>query len=306
MAGEIQEAFLSRSAVELIKATWFKGASDDELQLGIAVASRYKLDPVKKQIYFVKRYDQSQGKQVMQAQVSIDGLRLLAERTGKYAGQVGPQWCGKDGQWREVWLEDEPPAAARVGVIRSDWSDTLWAVAKYTSYVALTREGNVTQMWAKFPDVMLAKCAESAALRRAFPTETGGIYTEDEMGQADNSPRSIEDAEVLGESPHRQTPRQQPRPHAAPRPTVPNESDNEPAVEAQIKAIWAIGKKAGHTENRIRGRAFEMFKVEHLHDLTRKQAGELITDLQRAQPAEVVEVAESDVPEAFRNAPEPF
>jgi phage recombination protein Bet len=206
-AGEIQEAFLSRQAAELIKATWFKGATDDELQLGIAVANRYRLDPVKKQIYFVKRYDSNLKRDVMQAQVSIDGLRLLAERTGKYAGQVGPQWCGPDGEWREVWLADEPPAAARVGVLRSDWKDALWAVAKFKSYAATTREGNLTAMWAKFPDVMLAKCAESLALRRAFPSETGGIYTEDEMGQADVQVRSIEDAEIVREAPRPSAPK---------------------------------------------------------------------------------------------------
>jgi phage recombination protein Bet len=226
MNGEVQEAFLSKQAVELIKATWFKGASDAELQLGIAVADRYRLDPVKKQIYFVKRYDSAQKCQVMQAQVSIDGLRLLAERTGKYAGQTGPFWCGKDGVWQEVWTGDGPPFAAKVGVIRSDWKDVLWAVAKWSSYVATTREGNVTQMWQQFPDAMLAKCAESLALRRAFPSETGGVYTDAEMEQADVQVRSIEDAEVVREAPRRQP---QQAPASAPaQPTQPTQPAAQP------------------------------------------------------------------------------
>lgn len=172
---------MDREQVDLIKRTVAKGANDDQLALFLVTAKRLGLDPFARQIYCVLRKNKSGGSD-MAIQTGIDGLRSIAARTGEMDGMEGPWWAGEDGVWRETWTSKTPPAVARFLVYRKGASRSFPGVAHLASYGAYKDDGKtLDQKWAAMPENMLAKCAEAAALRRAFPLQMDGVYIPEEM-----------------------------------------------------------------------------------------------------------------------------
>lgn len=159
-----------------------------ELSGFLHLCQRTQLDPFSRQIYLIGRYDRRAGREVFTPQTGIDGYRVVAHRviaaSGETFGFEDTLWCGKDGQWCDAWLPEEPPSAAKVTVLRN--GQRFSAVALFREYVQTGKEGKILGLWGRMPAGQIAKCAEALALRKAFPHDLAGVYTAEEMAQADN------------------------------------------------------------------------------------------------------------------------
>jgi len=166
--------------VSLIKRTVAKGTSDDELALFLYTAKTTGLNPLLKQIHAVKRWDSKLNQEVMAIQVGIDGFRLIAERTRRYA----------PGRETVYAYNDDGSLKSATAFVKKYTNDGIWhevsATAFYDEFVQKKKDGKPVIMWEKMPHSQLGKCAEANCIRKAFPAETAGTHVDEELGQAEN------------------------------------------------------------------------------------------------------------------------
>ena len=166
--------------------------SNADLAVFLHVCKRTGLDPFARQIHMIERRQKDRNgnwRSKWTIQTGIDGLRLIGRRAANERGEEistpAPQWAHEDGTWRDMWVKAWGyPLAARVTVRRGGAEFT--AVAMFEEY-AQRSNGDLTAMWKNRPAGMIAKCAEALALRQAFPQDLAGLYSDDEMHQADNT-----------------------------------------------------------------------------------------------------------------------
>ena len=169
-------SFLTREKIDLIKNLYCKKANDTELKLFLDVCESRKLDPVLKQIHAVFRWSKKDNAYSMSIQVGIDGFRLMASRTGEYAGSDAIEF---------EWSDDNGfPVKATATVYRMVQGQkcAFTGEAYWDEYYP--GDGPEGFFWKKMPKGQLAKCAETIALRKGFPGETSGLYEPAEMNQA--------------------------------------------------------------------------------------------------------------------------
>ncbi len=134
-----------QTKIALIKATVAKDATDSELQLFMHLCQRTGLDPFARQIYFQKRYTKRGGSQ-MTVLTGIDGYRLIADRTGLYAGNDDP-----------IFDDEAAPRKAVVTVYKliGGMRCPFTSSARWDQYYPGDDQGF---MWRKMPHLMLGKC----------------------------------------------------------------------------------------------------------------------------------------------------
>lgn len=128
----------------------------------------------------------------MTIQTGIDGYRLIADRTGKYAPGIDTEFGYDENgnlRWAKAYVKKMTPDG--------QWHQ-ISAIAFWDEYVQTTKDGRPTVFWLKKGHIMLSKCAEALALRKAFPAELSGIYTKEEMEQDMTPPEAAKTIDTIG------------------------------------------------------------------------------------------------------------
>jgi phage recombination protein Bet len=176
---------LNENEVAIVKNSIAKGASDQELHFCLTVARRYRLDPFRQQIWFVKRWDKNAdngkggtGGFVWTPQVGINGLLFAAARDHKAdfgsvaLPEYGPMFT-VEGQGKL-----KAPEWVRVKVWKKGEAIPTEAEAWWSEYAPA--DLSKAPFWRNMPRRMLAKCAIALAVRQAYP-DLGGLYIPEEM-----------------------------------------------------------------------------------------------------------------------------
>lgn len=216
---------------QLIRDTVAKGAGDDQFKVFIYTCERTGLDPFARQIYFQLRKNSRTGESNMTILTGIDGYRLIADRTGAYAGNDDP-----------VYDNEQSPYKATVTVYKmiAGVRCPFTASARWDQYYPGDHQG---QMWRKMPHLMLGKCAEGLALRKAFPAELSGIYVKEEMDQAAKT--DADDVSPYPDENYQPSPEPKKQPRGAPLKSAPQDPKevHKGAVDAALEAGKAAAQK---------------------------------------------------------------
>lgn len=218
----------------LIKKTIAPDATDAELQLFLYDNARRGVHPLDKMIHFTKRG----GKYT--PITSIDFMRMRAAETGEYAGSDDAVFVDITAT---VKLPNRPDAA-KVTVYRLIQGQRcpFTATARWDEYYP--GDGEIGFMWRKMPHTMLAKCAEALALRKGFPQQIAGLYTAEEMAQANDEPAQVQPRPTPKPFPAT-SPAPTPLPEMAPVDDVPFDPEAflEPALYVE-RVLTTEGKSA--------------------------------------------------------------
>ncbi len=170
---------LGDAEYDVLRNTICKELTKAELTMFGMICQRNGLDPFSGQICVTKR--KSKGEDRMVVQIQVDGFRALAEDTGEYDGQEEPAYSHEPHEAKSK--DDWHPHWARVVVYRRkpDGRQMSFSAKVYWSEFVQTKfDGTVQHNWRQMPYLMLAKCAEVQALRKAFPRKLGGIAVQGE------------------------------------------------------------------------------------------------------------------------------
>lgn len=252
---------------EFIRRNYCGGAPDPEVDAFLTICKRRGLAPEEKQIYLIER-----GKK-WTVQTSIDGQRVIAERSEAYAGSDEPVY-----EAGGRLTNNRPyPAKATVTV----WKLVQGVRCPFTASAHWDEYNAGQNLWLTHPHAMLAKCAESAALRKAFPADLGGLYTAEET--EDSPAATVQVLEAKGPG----------APPAPPDRPVPEGKGG--VVDAAMRSLHAMARDRNLTHEQVHALAVGAYGVASLTDCSRGQLTGLRQVLQECSPSEAAAVVQEVV-----------
>ena len=167
----------------VIMDTYFpQGTSKEEMNFCMSVAKHLGLNPILKEIYFVERQSNVDGKWIKKIEplVGRDAFLKLAHGSGQFDGMDTDCEIVKvpklvNAKWQMV--ED---LIATCTVYRKDCERPFVVTVIYSEYVQTKKDGTPTKFWSEKATTMLQKVAESQCLRKAF--NISGVHSEEELG----------------------------------------------------------------------------------------------------------------------------
>ncbi len=177
-----------------------KWPSDKELTNFLQICKTRRLNPWVRDA-FLLGYDTKQGAK-FETIVAYQALSKRAEVNEQYDGlECGMILTTQEGKTMEVegsfCLKDEELVGAWARVYRKDRSKPTTAKISRVPY------DKGFGRWEVDPHGMLVKCAKSAAMREAFPSDLGGLYTEDEISE--DSLEGSDSSRTMDDQPHEET-----------------------------------------------------------------------------------------------------
>jgi len=154
--------------IELIRQIAAPSADRLELANFLAYAVARGLDPLAKQVYFIRYVAGKPGSIV----VGIDGERATADSTGEYAGSDPPEY---EYEKLEPAVPKGGPSLARVTAWRIVQGQKVSATGEARWAEEYPGDGEKGAQYRKRPWNQLAVRAESRALRKLFPRQMGAL-----------------------------------------------------------------------------------------------------------------------------------
>ncbi|GAN55216.1 phage recombination protein Bet [Tanticharoenia sakaeratensis] len=199
-----------RDVMTALKNSFYPGASDESVAMVLGYCKAAGLDPMKKPVHIVPIWSKAAGGMIDTVMPGIALYRIEAARTGDYVGKSEPEF-GPDQTLTLGGVSVTFPQWCRMTVERMVHGRVCKFTAKefwLENYATAKRDSDAPNvMWKKRAYGQLAKCAEAQALRMAFPEQTGGTNTEDEMNG-----KSFAETATIEHTPAPEQPRRTERP----------------------------------------------------------------------------------------------